>query len=58
MKTIRNYEQIIVPCFPSMAVTKVMMTFDTPASMASSAFSILGIIPPEIVPSALRRAKS
>ena len=35
----------------------VMTTFFTPASTAASAFSILGSIPPDIVPSAVRRWK-
>ena len=44
---------MMVPCLPSMAVARVMITFETPASTAFRAFSILGSIPPEMVPSAL-----
>ena len=49
---------MMVPERPSMAVARVMMTRLTPASMAERAFSILGSIPPLIVPSALYFSKS
>ena len=45
------YYFITVPCCPSMAVASVIITLATPASMAERAFSILGSIPPLIVPS-------
>ena len=53
----KNYE-IIVPLSPSMAVARVMITLLTPASIAFRAFSILGSIPPLMVPSALYLIKS
>ena len=49
---------IMVPCFPSMAVANVMMTSFTPASTAARAFSILGTMPPPMVPSAWYFSKS
>ena len=42
----------MVPWHPSMASARVMMTRATPASKAAKAFSIFGIMPPEITPSA------
>jgi len=53
-----SFYLIIVPLLPSMAVASVMFTCFTPAAMASSAFSIFGIMPPCIVPSATYRSKS
>ncbi|CUQ33215.1 Uncharacterised protein [Segatella copri] len=41
-----------------MAVARVIITSFTPASMAASAFSNLGIMPPATVPSALYLSKS
>ena len=50
--TMRLY-LMTVPCWPSIAVARVMITLPTPASTAFRAFSIFGNIPPDMVPSAL-----
>ena len=46
-----------VPWLPSMAVARVMTASWTPEDRAERAFSILGIMPPQMVPSATRVAK-
>ena len=43
------YAWITVPELLLMAVDKVIITRFTPASMAAKAFSILGIMPPEMI---------